>query len=258
MPPPPKRTVSPEPLRAGRKPDRKPTEAATRLPSGPQRVSGNLFDAARPGRPVVRPEDLLAIWVELVNLELVPGTPPRLRASGNDPAYLVLHYPPQAIAEEVFYETPSAGRSGPVLNDAANPLRGLIDEVDAPPPCGNKPKPSPQADRGVDPTPIRARAAGESRLAFCWPAGLECEYTVDGVLKAVQALDMKVPPAALPRQGRSTISLWPDIATINGSRIPSKALTSTRPLALAAFSLRQTAIARRGRPAAEATLMRRR
>ena len=163
-------------------------------------ISGNLFDASRPGRAVVRPEDLLAMRVQLVNLEVVPGTPPRLRRIGTDPAFLVLHHPPQSIAEEVFYETPAAGVT------EATP--------DAPPAPDGKPAPGPPPDGDVDPMPIRARAAGESRVVFVWPTGFECDYTVDGLLRAVQALDMKVPPAALPRQGRGPITLWPGVATI--------------------------------------------
>jgi hypothetical protein len=247
------RTVPDAPLRPG-----------VRVP--PDTV-GNLFEPSRPGRAVVRPEDLLAIRLELVNLEVAPGSPPRLRRSGNAPAALIVHHPPQSIAEEVFYETPAGG-----VNESA---------PDTPPQLPGAryaTAPTPPADTDVDPPPIRARAAGESRVAFDWPAGFECDYTLEGVLQAVQTLSMKVPRAALPPQGRRIVVPWPGVvveraAVKAGSKKAStsrtakapivddagvvRAAPAVTPLALAPFSVRQTVLALRGGVAAEATLNRR-
>ena len=41
----------------------------------------DLFDPARKGRPVVRPDDTAALRIELVHLDILPGTPPRVRAA---------------------------------------------------------------------------------------------------------------------------------------------------------------------------------
>lgn len=224
-------------------------EAATRLPPGvffrPDPV-GNLFDTARAGRPVVRPDDLLALRVQLVNLTVQAGSPPRVQRSGTAAAYLVLHFPPQSIAEEVFYEAPPAGTSD------SNP--------DKPPPATGQPAPQPPGDNNVDPPPVRARAAGESRLVFEWPNGFEADYTVAGLLDAVQQLAMKVPRGARPRQAPfQVLPWWPGaLLTEQLERVGARrALTSSRTLALGSASLRQAGIAMRGGPAAEATLTRR-
>jgi hypothetical protein len=74
------------------------------IPFAPDVVK-NLFEASRPGRAIVRPEDLLALRIELKNIALTPGSPPRLTAQGNS-ARLILHFPPQAITEETFFEVP--------------------------------------------------------------------------------------------------------------------------------------------------------
>lgn len=251
----------------------------------PPKIVGNLFDSDRAGRPVVRPDDLLAMRVQLVGLEVVPGSPPRLRRAGSGAAMLVLHHPPQSIAEEVFYESPPPGV------DTSKP--------DQPPPAAGKPPPSLPADLNVDPPPVRARAAGESRVVFDWPSGFECDYTLAGVLGAVQQLSMKVSAAAKPRQGRGRITLWPGLSAIDraalldrgrapqtlqrrvgkpavkasaraadrvataagraGGRGPTafEAAPGTSMQQLNAFSLRQTLLARRGGAAAEATIARR-
>ena len=222
----------------------------------------NLFESSRAGTPVVRPDDLLALRIQLVNLVVAPGSPPRLRAHGNGKAMLVLHYPPQSIAEEVFFETPPVGVSEAAADRPPSP------RVDASLPA--------MADRNVEPPPVRARAAGESRVIFEWPDGFECDYTLAGVLEAVQSMAMSVPPGALPRQTRLHVLPWPEVIVIEPvvpvgrrARRPSRsgavvseagvvrARDGTTATTLASFSLRQTTIALRGGPAAEATLARR-
>ena len=66
-------------------------------------VVKNVFEPSRPGTPVVRPDDLLAIRVELKNMHVAEGSPPKLTAQGNS-ARLILHFPPLAITEETFFE----------------------------------------------------------------------------------------------------------------------------------------------------------
>ncbi len=224
-------------------------EATVRLP--PELVFrpdpvGNLFDRDRAGRPVVRPDDLLALRVQLINLTIAPGAPPRVSRNGSAAAFLVLHFPPQSIAEEVFYEAPAPGTDD--------------NKPDQPPPAQGQPAPQPPGDNNVDPPPVRARAAGESRLVFEWPIDFEADYTVAGLLVAVQQLAMKVPRGARPRQAPlRVLPWWPgallsaQLESVNAQRV----LTSSRTLALGSISLRQASIALRGGPAAEATLARR-
>ena len=65
----------------------------------------NIFEKNRQGTPVVRPEDLVVLRVETVNMKIVPGTDirppagmpgriamPRLcKMNKLKPAYLILH-----------------------------------------------------------------------------------------------------------------------------------------------------------------------
>src|SRR5690606_15546573 len=100
----------------------------------------SLFDKAKPGQPVVRPGDLLALRVELVNMKITPGKsgkPPEMAHGGSGDAFIVLHYPPQSIAEQVFFETAPAGMNTPDL------------------PPGAKDKTAGANDTGVAPPPIR-------------------------------------------------------------------------------------------------------
>jgi hypothetical protein len=151
---------------------------------------GNFFDASRAGKPVVRPDDLLALRVELRNLSVVPGTPPRLRKGGNSPAHLILHFPPQAITEETFFETRPAGTTDPKRPD------------------GTPDKPSPAGSDPLTGPPIRARVSGESRLAFVVPDGFDIEYSLASILTAVEGLALSVPANALPPgAGRRIISV---------------------------------------------------
>jgi hypothetical protein len=141
----------------------------------------SLFDGSKPGKPVVRPADLLALRIELVNMKIVPGSPPLLKPSGSTAGAIVLHFPPQAIAEEVFFETAPPG----------------MDKPDLPP--GAAPKNPGAVDSGVLPPPLRARTANESRVAFNVPADFSAPYTLAGVLEACEQLSLEVPANALPR-----------------------------------------------------------
>ena len=100
--------------------------------------------------------------------------------------------------------------------------------------------------------------------------GFECDYTLAGVLQAVQALAMRVPAGAKPRQARVVLAEWPYVTGVlvkaksvrgrSRAKIKDKAVSraaTSRALAFGAFGLRQTTIALRGGSAAEATLRRR-
>lgn len=160
------------------------------VPVAPSYTS-NLFQAGKPGRAVVRAEDLLAIRIELRNLAVTPGTPPRLRKSGTAAAHLILHFPPQSITEETFFETRPAGTTNPKRPDGTN-------DKDDPPGGTETPKPP----------PVRARIAGESRLAFAVPDGFDIPYTLEGVLAACRDLALSVPAnAAAPGSAGLSLSL---------------------------------------------------
>lgn len=148
---------------------------------------GNIFEKDRPGDAVVRPDDLLALRIELRNLAVVEGSPPRLVKSGVATGYLILHFPPQAITEETFFETRPTGVADP--EGSANP--------------NDKPKPDPPGgSEALRVPPIRARIAGESRLVFRVPNDFDIPYTLSSVLDACQALALKVAMNARPPERR--------------------------------------------------------
>ncbi|EPX77573.1 coiled-coil domain-containing protein [Litoreibacter arenae] len=137
----------------------------------------------------MRPEDLLAVRIELRNLDVVAGDPPILKKRGTGASQLILHFPPQAITEEAFFQTNPTGVTGPDVDDTIelqkpDPDAGQT-SGDTLPPFGGR--------------TIRARIADESRLVFDVPNDLEIPYTLEGVLAAVQDLDLKVADNARPR-----------------------------------------------------------
>ena len=112
-----------------------------------------------------RAADQLDLTLEFWNLELVTGDgPARLqREKSNKGSYLVVEFPPQAIAEQAFYRA-----GGSMEDDAQEP------EPPYPPPSGGEPP---------APPPIAARMANPTRLAFYVPASvLPMPYTVPRLL----------------------------------------------------------------------------
>ncbi|UBM08024.1 hypothetical protein [Cupriavidus metallidurans] len=206
---------------------RKPTPAAGKTTSVQTRVDGpvvirpipipiplpvapdpnqNFFDAGRPGQPVVRQDDLLVLRVELNNLTVQRGSPPRLRKTGSGVATLVLHFPPQSIFEQAFAESSPPAVDPPVT------------------------------------LPARARIAGESRIAFAVPDGFDIPYTLEGVLTAVRDLPLAVGANALPPTAAQPPLSFPEwlgglIAQATGS------LTLAQRAALPSITLRNLKLA---------------
>ena len=181
----------------------------------------SLFDPARPGKAVVRPNDLLALRIELVNMKVQAGTPPTLSrgpASGGA-SYIVLHFPPQALAEQVFFQAAVPGTKVP--NVPAN----------APPPG------DPGASETPQPPPIRARIAGESRLVFKVPDGFSVPYQLADVMAACQQLAPNVPANALPRSGGGLVVSTAVISAASLAKIGSH-----QRAALSSFALRSLSI----------------
>ncbi|MEM8487277.1 MAG: hypothetical protein AAF564_17120 [Bacteroidota bacterium] len=119
---------------------------------------------------MIRPEDFLTLGFEFYNIQLedggddaldfvAPGAGgesiqgPKLIAGGN--AYMVVHFPPQHILEEVFPETE---------DDTVTPK----------------------------PPPVNAMLAGQSRIAFKVPAGTVIPYSLEGLLEACETLQMNL------------------------------------------------------------------
>ncbi len=115
---------------------------------------------------LIRPDDLLALTFDFFNMNLAAGggAPRLVRVDPNQPAYLVVHFGPQHIAEEAFQE-------------------------------GSTPTPIPKK---TGEPPILSRLAGSSRLAFIVPASVaEIPYTLESLLNWAQ-FEQSVTPLAKP------------------------------------------------------------
>jgi hypothetical protein len=114
---------------------------------------------------LIRPDDLLALTLDFYNMSFAAGggAPRLVRVDPTQPAYLVVHFGPQHIAEQAFYED-------------------------------TKPSPLP---KNAEP-PIGARLAGASRLAFIVPDEVaEIPYTLESLLNWAQ-FEQSVTPLATP------------------------------------------------------------
>ncbi|MGC4045946.1 MAG: hypothetical protein QM758_19310 [Armatimonas sp.] len=87
-------------------------------------IGANAAPGALPGLPVVRADDLLNVSVELVNLSFTgSGAGRKLQRTNTKPgdAFVVLHFPPQHIAEQTLPETNAGLPPAP-----AQPLKSLL------------------------------------------------------------------------------------------------------------------------------------
>lgn len=111
-----------------------------------------------------RPDDLLYLNFEFINLKQVNLPRPHLvRENASQPAYLIVHFPPQSIAEEVFYEASTPGQSDP-----------------------------------LKPPPVFSRISGPSRLAFLIPDEIkEIPLTLESLL-SWHLYQPSLVPVALP------------------------------------------------------------
>lgn len=127
---------------------------------------------------VTRPDDLLRLHIEAHNLRRVRSNDGGTALVVEDaalPAYLVVTFPPQTIAEAATFEA-------------------SIVPADVPP--GQTEPPPPQTIGTPDPPgSVKARIARTSRLVFAVPAGTEIPFTVEGLLDW-SGLDLKVSPIA--------------------------------------------------------------
>lgn len=143
---------------------------------------------------LLRPDDLLALRVELVNLKVNASAadgPWLVRENAHDSAYLIYYFPPQSIAEQAFFET------------AAIPQPGFNPPPSTPP----LPPPAPLPGTGdaiAAPGSLKAQVAGESRLVFSVPAAVtRLPYSLAGLLDWSR-LEPVLPPAAQVLPGGSS------------------------------------------------------
>src|SRR5690606_737170 len=130
---------------------------------------------------LVRPEDLLNLLVRGENLRLNGDDPkyPVLELENSEkPAFLILTFPPQTIAERAYFEAP-------IVVIGQDPQSGVPPDPDTFPPDGSPPVNDPPLDApgfANSDRPVVAMLGRTSRLVFKVPAGHTIPYSVAGIL----------------------------------------------------------------------------
>lgn len=129
------------------------------------------------GITVIRPDDLLLLRIQFIDVDVAstPGLPPTI--TGLPGARMVVHFQPQHVAEEAFWEVGAAEQTDAEKAAKQPPLKGTSDPL---PPPGQ----------------VRSVLAGPSRLAFTVPPTRSFLLTVEGVLAAITELPLSVTPVA--------------------------------------------------------------
>ncbi len=148
-------------------PPKKPDGA----PTPPQKPDVGVVDVTKktevtmqlPTQPIIRvwrPDDLLVLGFEFINLQVQGGQ--LIRTDARKPAYIVVHLPPQSIAEEAFPEGEKSSVRSPRL-------------------------------------PVKSRLAGSSRLVFIVPDNIRSiPYTLEALLRACAQYELSVTTTAQP------------------------------------------------------------
>lgn len=126
---------------------------------------------------IIRPKDLLVLNCDFLNVEFDPPQPGVLgQITGGPNALLVVHFQPQHIAEQAFYQT--------------GDIQQTKEEIAA-----GQPKP-PGNETPASPGSVQSILAGPSRLVFSIPGSETIPYTVPDLLAALTRLPLNVPAVA--------------------------------------------------------------
>jgi hypothetical protein len=131
---------------------------------------------------LLRADDLLNLEIEVVGLELDSSNPQQPKLAPVDsakPALLIVHFPPQTIVEEAFFETQEPQPPTPEQDPAPGVAHQSPSHLGPPAPAGQ----------------VVSRLGGPTRLVFRVPPGVSVPFTLDGVLDW-SALDLVVTPIA--------------------------------------------------------------
>lgn len=132
------------------------------------KYASSVYSKLNPTITLIRPEDLVALDFEFVNFTVENGVAKR----GSGKAYMVVHFQPQNIAEEAFWEAETQQQS----ENPSNP-------------------------------PVRSRIAGPSRVAFRVPSTQPIiQLNLEELLKLCSVLEMNTADTAKPSQDFSFIA----------------------------------------------------
>ncbi len=185
---------------------------------------------------VTRPDDLLRLHIQARNLRRDgdDGDHPALVVDDSaQPAYLIVQFPPQTIAESAFFE--------------AAVVPGVVADV---PPGQTEPPPPTTIDPPGLPGQVKARIAHPSRLVFKVPAQARIPLTIEGLLDW-SGLELSVNPIAAigPDPTAAEIAEAPAIApptdTETALELPYKLIVS--PTASVRWAHRTLPFTSRGR-----------
>lgn len=187
---------------------------------------------------LTRPDDLLHLHVEGRNLRLDtsdPDYPALVVDDRTRPAFLIVGFPPQSIAETAYFEasvvTPEVQSDLPKDKPDRVPNPVVIDPVDKP-------------------GKVKARMAHASRLAFRVPNEARLPFTVEGLLDwsglppSLSPI-AAIPPKPDPAQIAAAPSIAPPAATETALELPYKLVIS--PNAAATWKHRNGPFSSRGR-----------
>ena len=155
-------------------------------------LAGTLKFAGNPKITVIRPEDLLVLTFEFVNMTINKGGG-TFTTSGSG-SKLIVHFQPQHIAERAFYyvnDPDKVKTDGPGINSDDKP------PASAPTSGPNEPL--------LDP-PIDAVMANDSRLVFSVPSGHPGKFTIEGLLDWSKFTQF-VSPSAKPPDVEFTLNI---------------------------------------------------
>jgi hypothetical protein len=134
---------------------------------------------------VLRPQDLLALGFQFFNLRLEMRQQKLylVRSQPNQPAYILVGFPPQNIAEQAFFETAD----------------GYPIPKKPPPGQPKDPDAGKNKSENLEEPPVERRLAGESRLVFTVPNSVqEILYTLDSLLQACSEYEQSLAATARP------------------------------------------------------------
>jgi hypothetical protein len=133
---------------------------------------------------VLRPEDMLKLDFIFFNLKLQDGK--LVHINSKKPAYIVVEFPPQNIAEEAFFES---------AKDTEDPTKVAFPvEV----PQGKVDIDQGKTDDEIPHVPVQSRISGPSRLVFKVPKDAEINYSIEGLLETCSKYELEVATTALP------------------------------------------------------------
>jgi hypothetical protein len=169
------------------------TPAAIKPPIGEVGIKPGIVGVLALSAPpvtVIRPDDLLCLTFEFINIKLqaggTAGAMQLVRQATDKPAYIIVKFPPQNIVEQAFWEASDSQHPKPILPPLPPPI--------PPPP----PDPSGDEASMIVP-PVFAMMAQPSRLVFAVPMGTNSiDYSLQALLDWGKYTPSVSPNAAPP------------------------------------------------------------